>query len=52
MKYILIVCLLLPLMLLGQSSFDQAKIICRREFDQSQTIFQALLKDPSNLKSK
>jgi tetratricopeptide (TPR) repeat protein len=52
MKHILIVCLL-PLMLLGQSSFDQAqKLFAEGKFDQSQTIFQALLKkDPSNLKA-
>jgi tetratricopeptide (TPR) repeat protein len=53
MKHILIVCLLFPLMMLSQSSFDQAhKLFAEGKFEQSQTIFLALLKqDPSNLKT-
>lgn len=52
MKYILIVCLIFPLILLSQSSYDQArKLFEEGKFEQSQTIFKALLKkDPSNLK--
>jgi tetratricopeptide (TPR) repeat protein len=53
MKYILIICLIFPLLVLSQSSFDQAqKLFEERKFEQSRTIFESLLKkDPSNLKT-
>jgi tetratricopeptide (TPR) repeat protein len=53
MKHILIVYLLFPLIVLSQSSFDQAqKLFTEGKIEQSQTIFQALLKkDPSDLKT-
>jgi tetratricopeptide (TPR) repeat protein len=53
MKYILIICLIFPLLVLSQSSFDQAqKLFEEGKFEQSRTIFESLLKkDPSNLKT-
>ena len=52
MKHIIIVCLLFPLMLLSQSSFDRAqKLYEEGKLEQSQSIFHIILKkDPSNLK--
>jgi tetratricopeptide (TPR) repeat protein len=53
MKHILIVYLLFPFIVLCQSSFDQAeKLFEEGKLEQSQTIFQVLLKkNPSNLKA-
>jgi tetratricopeptide (TPR) repeat protein len=53
MKHILAICLLFPLMLLSQSSFDQAqKLFDEGKLKQSQTIFQVILKNnPSDLRA-
>lgn len=52
MKHILIICLIFPLIVLSQSSFDQAqKLFDIGKYEQSKPIFENLLKSsPSNLK--
>ncbi len=53
MKHFVIVCLLFPLIILSQSSFDHAqKLFEEGKYDQAQSIFQSFLKrDPNNLKT-